>query len=246
MILDVPIETGAYRPKNFNESYQGEVPLETALAFSLNTAAVRLMKSVGPRSVVQTARKLGIYSKLNSDLSLALGSSGLSLLELSTAYATLSNGGLAVYPYAITKITNEDGDLYYQRPRRRSTRRVVERKHVRTLTRMMEHVVEDGTGRRARLGGTVSAAGKTGTSQDHRDAWFVGFTDEMVAGVWLGNDNNTPMDGVTGGSYPAEIWRDVMRESHGPHKFFRPMALEENGFSDLLGRLIPSRSSYNQ
>lgn len=238
IILDAPIEEGKYRPKNFSDEYMGEVNLETALARSLNTAAVRLMKDTGRRPVIDNARKLGIHSKLEPDLSLALGSSSISLIEMTTVYSVLANGGMSVYPFAITKITNQDGDLYYQRPERRTARRVADKKHIKDLTAMMQSAIENGTGRRARL--NFKAAGKTGTSQDSRDAWFIGFTDEIVTGVWLGNDDNTPMDGVTGGSYPALIWRDIMSETRGQHEPVKAPGFISSRFQDLLGKLIPS------
>ncbi len=240
-ILDAPIKKGKYRPKNFGEKYLGEVTLERALSKSLNTAAVRLMKDVGRRPVIDTARRLGIYSPMQPDLSLALGSSGLSPLELSTAYAVIANGGLAVYPYAITKITDANGELYYQRPARRTTRRVVEKRHTRDLTSMMNTVIQEGTGRRARL--NFKAAGKTGTSQDSRDAWFSGFTDEIVTTVWLGNDDNAPMQNVTGGHYPAEIWRNVMNASHNQYTPISSRDFQTSKFGNLLSRIIPGNDN---
>ena len=246
-VLDAPIESGEYRPDNFKPEYMGEIPLKTALAYSVNTAAYRLIKDVGLREVQKTAHRLGIISPLADDLSLALGSSGVSPLELATAYATLSNGGLAVIPYAITKIESTKGELYYQRPKRRKTRRVVERKYVREITEMMQGVIENGTGRAARL--PFKAAGKTGTSQDSRDAWFVGFTDEIVAGVWLGNDDNTPMEGITGGSYPAIIWKDLMQETRGKYNSISGADFSFPGFGSLLDRLAPDSDrtpSYNR
>ncbi|MCF8495084.1 MAG: PBP1A family penicillin-binding protein [Alphaproteobacteria bacterium] len=245
LILDAPME-GRYRPQNFGNEYLGEVTLDTALTNSLNTAAVRLMQAVGPAPVVNMGHRLGIHSKLDENLSLALGSSTVSPLEMTAAYATLGTGGLAVYPYAITKITDKKGTLYYQRTPDRPTRRVVGESYVRELTGMMRHVVEYGTGRGAML--SVPVAGKTGTSQSSRDAWFLGFTAEMAAGVWLGNDDDSPMKGVTGGSFPAQIWRQAVSAGQGlypaaPAFIFQagqesgaPSA--PSGFNSLLDRLI--------
>lgn len=208
-ILDEPFGPDSeYRPANFKDEYFGDVTLEEALTRSLNTAAVRLIMETGHEHVRGVARRLGIISPLGPDLSLALGTSGVSMLELTTAYAALANEGLAVYPYAITRITDADGTLYYERNMRRPTRQVVEKRDVRTLRQMMQSVVENGTGRGAAIEG-VEIAGKTGTSQDSRDAWFIGFTDNVTTGVWLGNDDNTPMRLVTGGSFPPRIWRRV-------------------------------------
>ena len=144
--------------------------------------------------------------------------------------------GIRFFPYAITKITNEDGKLYYQRPPRRKTRRVVEDVYAQTMANMMAGVLEYGTGRGAQV--PFPAAGKTGTSQDSRDAWFMGFTDEFVAGVWLGNDDNSPMKKVTGGSYPATIWRTIMVKSRGQYGAFSRNKFDTGGFDHLLDKLL--------
>ena len=238
LVVDEPITKGRYRPQNFGGKYYGELTLENALALSLNTVAYQLIKDVGPPAVIDTARRMGIYAPLTNDLSLGLGSSSLSLLELTTAYAVLANGGLAVYPYAITKIVDEGGELYYQRPAHRGTRRVVDEAAARTMAYMMQGVLQYGTGQGAAL--PYAASGKTGTSQDSRDAWFMGFTSELVTGVWVGNDDNSPMKAVTGGSFPASVWREVMSKSRGMYKPFSPGDFSSSSFSDLLGRLLPS------
>jgi len=211
-ILDAPIEEGDYQPKNYKDEYYGEVTLEEALTFSMNTAAVRLMQEVGKDSVMRTARQLGIITPLNDvSMSLALGSVGIPMLEMTTAYATIANGGLKVFPYAITKITDTNGELYYQRRKNRQHQRMIEQRHINTLTHGLMSVVENGTGRGADPGFPV--AGKTGTSQESRDAWFIGFSDNLVAAVWVGNDDNAPMKKVTGGFIPALVWKDIMRQS---------------------------------
>lgn len=245
-VLDAPITSGRYKPKNFGNKYRGEVTLDEALTYSLNTAVVRLMQETGRRPVIEMARRLGIYSNLSNDLSLALGSSGMSPLELTTAYTVFANGGVAVYPYAITRITDKNGVLYYERPARKALRRVVSSSDIAELNGMLRHVIEQGTGRAAQVGGF--SAGKTGTSQDYRDAWFVGFTDTLVAGVWLGNDDNTSMKSVTGGKFPAQIWRDVMVQSRGLYSPIDVSVTGAGGFGlpdfdntaigSLLGRLL--------
>ncbi len=211
-ILDAPLTEGTYRPKNFAGKYYGTVDLETALAQSMNTATIRLTKDIGISSVMDMADRLGIISPLERDLSLALGSSGISMLEMGTVYARLANGGFRVFPYAITRVTNSEGRVLYSRKKPSSYQSVVRQDDVREITSMMERVIYEGTGRAAQL--PFSASGKTGTSQDSRDAWFVGYTNRMVSIVWLGNDDNSPMKGVTGGGLPARIWRDVMRNGH--------------------------------
>lgn len=209
LVLDAPITEGKYKPKNFNDEYAGgEVTLHTALTRSLNTVAVRLIQQIGPENVVKMARQLGIISPLDPYESLALGTSAISPLELNTAYTTIANGGYAAFPYAITHIRDDDGQDYYKRPEKFQTRRMVSANSIKDLKSMMRNVVEEGTGRAARL--SVAAAGKTGTSQDSRDAWFAGFTDSLVSTVWMGNDDNTPMNGVTGGSNPASTWAQIM------------------------------------
>ncbi|MCB1532596.1 MAG: PBP1A family penicillin-binding protein [Alphaproteobacteria bacterium] len=241
LIVDEPITSGRYRPKNFGGKYLGEVTLEEALLNSLNTVSLQLTKDVGVGSVIGTARRLGIISPLQRDLSLALGTSSISPLELATAYAVIANGGLAVYPYGITKITNEEGELYYQRPYRRKTRRVVSSEYIDKLTFMMSSVIKYGTGRGAAVNFPV--AGKTGTSQDSRDAWFSGFSNELVTTVWIGNDDNTPMKAVTGGSYPAQIWRSVMAGSRGIYSPVSSSEFATSTFDALISGIIsPTRS----
>lgn len=238
-IIDEPITGSRYRPKNFGGKYYGEVTLEEALTYSMNTAAVRLMKDTGPTAVLNTAERLGITSKLEPDLSLALGSSGITLLEMAGAYTVIANGGLQTTPYGITKITaKDDGEVYYQRPYNQSFKRVFNQYDIANITRMMSSVMEYGTGRGAAFG--PAAAGKTGTSNDSRDALFMGFTRELVGVVWLGNDDNSPMKGVTGGSYPASIWRQVMSQSKGRYAAIAMQDFEPatSSFESMIENLI--------
>ncbi len=241
-ILDAPITEGSYRPKNFADKYYGKTTLEHALSKSMNTATIRLANEVGMSSILKTTKKLGIISKLERDLSLTLGSSGVSMLEMGTAYAVLSNGGHRIFPYAITRITSGEGRILYERKAPARYQSLFRGEDIRTISSMMENVITEGTGKRARLPFPVS--GKTGTSQDSRDAWFAGYSDKIVSVVWLGNDDNSPMRRVTGGSIPAEIWRDVMlfgNKRHGTTNI--PKTHSDNkkgGFSALLGRLMSS------
>lgn len=244
-ILDAPITQGKYRPGNFSDKYYGETSLEQALAFSMNTAAVRLMKEVGVASVINNARQMGITSKLEPDLSLALGSSGVSMLDMTTAYATLANGGFGVTPYAIEQIKDTQGRVLYKR-KPQAPVAVINGRAARDVARMMERVLIDGTAQRARL--PFDASAKTGTSQDYRDAWFIGFTNEMVVAVWVGNDDNSPMDKTTGAGLPADVWRDVMLTGRGkfsPISYSGTGSVSDNhadgdGFSGMLGRLLKS------
>jgi penicillin-binding protein 1A len=213
MIEDVPITTGKYRPDNIIEHmrYEGSITLRHAFAKSSNVAAVRLIEMIGPRRVVAVARRLGITSDLRAEASLALGTSEVSLLELTAGYATFANEGYGVFPYGFAQIRDGSGNVIYQR-QGDGTGKVVSPHGLREMTDLMTAVVESGTGRAAAI--DRPAAGKTGTSQDYRDAWFIGFTSDYVAGTWFGNDDGTPMQKITGGSLPTRLWHNVMLAAH--------------------------------
>ena len=234
MVTDAPIKIGKWKPQNFTNTYEGPVTVERALFKSLNTAAVRLAQAVGPRAIVDTAHRLGITEDLKPELSLALGSGEVTLLELSGAYAPFANGGFGVTPYAITMITDRDGKILYKRGGG-GFGRVMEPETVAIMNRMMSQVLTQGTGTAAAFG--FPAAGKTGTSSDFRDAWMMGFTTEYIAGVWVGNDEGAGMKGVTGGGLPALIWRDVMTEAHtGRSPHYLPGTEPER--EDFIGRFL--------
>lgn len=207
-IMDEPRNYGSYRPRNFGNKYYEEVSLLQALTLSLNTVAVELAHDVGPPKVIQTARKLGITADLESSLSTALGSNGIPMIQMVNAYAILGRGGSAVDPYAILSIKDKDGNILYKYEPPKEQRQVVERSKVAQLNAMMQSVVQNGTGKAAAL--PYPTAGKTGTSQDFRDAWFVGYTDKYAAAIWFGNDDNSPTKRLTGASAPAQTWREVM------------------------------------
>ena len=243
-ILDAPIKKGEYRPKNFGGKYYGEVTIETALAKSMNTATTRLAQDVGISKILKTARDAGIITPLNRDFSLALGSSGIPMLELTTAYATFANGGYRVYPYAITRITNgENGRVLYERKTPKSYTRIFKKRDIRDLTKMMQTVINEGTGKGANL--PFPASGKTGTSQDSRDAWFAGYSDKMISVVWLGNDDNSPMRKTTGGGLPARIWKDIMLRGNTHYEPPKISAKNENGFTNMLGNLLSGGGSHS-
>lgn len=238
-IMDAPITEGKYRPKNYGGEYYGEVTLTQALTRSLNTVSVNLMRSVGPQDVIGLARRLGITANLEPNLSLALGANGIPMMEMVTAYATIGRGGVAVEPFAVTKITDVEGNVLYEAPKERSARQVVNRGFVSQLTGMMQSVVQYGTGQAAQ--GPYTAAGKTGTSQEFRDAWFIGFTNSYAAAVWVGNDDNSPMKRVTGGMVPAPVWRDIMTTaSSKPTKRYYTVqdVASDFSFNDLIGRIM--------
>ncbi len=207
-ILDAPINSGKYRPQNFADKYLGQVTLKTALSQSLNTATFRLAKQVGLDNIINIAKKAGISSKLRRDMSLILGSSEVSLLELTSAYGIFANLGYEIYPFAITKIINNKGNILYQHEYG-NIKRIFPENAVQKLDDMLTQTVENGTARQAKING-VKIRGKTGTSQNSRDAWFIGYSDNIVAGIWLGYDDNKEMQNITGGKLPAHIWQNII------------------------------------
>ncbi len=251
LILDAPFDDRYdYRPSNFSDKYYGEVSLTDALSHSLNTASVRLMQQTGgPQATIETARTLGIHSNLAPDLSLALGSSAVSLQELSAAYAGIANGGHPVTPYAITRISDGEGILYYDRSSPPKKKRAFKKQAIEFINDMLHTVVQDGTGHNANITG-YNIHGKTGTSQNYRDAWFMGYNDDLVAGIWVGNDDNTPMDHVTGGAIPARLWKNIMSEAIPLYRAQSHKGLTHDDFGTLLKRLLPitpeiKRPDYN-
>jgi len=209
---DAPISVKGWSPENYSREYFGPVTLTKALALSLNTVAVRLGLEVGPKAVVAVAHRLGITSDLDPVPSIALGSSEVTPLEMVSAYAAFANGGVGVQPHVIARVRTAGGKQLYVR-RNASFGRVIDPQYVAMMNQMMQETLLTGTARKAELPGW-QAAGKTGTSQDWRDAWFVGYTSYLVAGVWLGNDDGSPTKKVSGGNLPVEIWSRFMRAAH--------------------------------
>jgi penicillin-binding protein 1A len=195
-VLDAPIRIGSWSPADFERQYLGEITVEEALAQSINTAAVRLMMQAGgPRAVARTAARLGIADRLPDNASLALGTGEVGLLELASSYAAFFNGGLRVTPFGVEALRVPPGP-------------VIDPDLAAMMVRMMMAVVSRGTGRAAAVPGH-DVAGKTGTTQDYRDAWFIGCIDGEIIGVWLGNDDNRPMTSVQGGGLPARLFHDI-------------------------------------
>ncbi|MEN0086850.1 MAG: PBP1A family penicillin-binding protein [Pseudomonadota bacterium] len=209
---DAPITVGSWSPKNYDGKYRGPITLDYALAKSSNTVAARLTMEMGPKAVADTARRLGIGSKLKANASLALGTSEVSLLELTAAYAPFANGGFDVKPTVIERIETRGGKLIYQRPAHDGSR-VMQERQVSMMNAMLRGVVNGGTGRAARLE-RWQVAGKTGTSQNFRDALFVGYTSNLTTGIWFGNDDGKPTKKVTGGSMPTRAWHRFMLAAH--------------------------------
>lgn len=208
MRVDRPVSYGGWSPSNYLNRYDGPMTLRRALSDSVNTVAVQLTQELGVRNVIRTAHRLGIQETLPPNLSLALGTCDVNLLELTAAYAAFANGGYGVIPHGIDEVHTRDGDQLYRRSGS-GLGTVMSQRALGEMNYMLKAVVTEGTGRRAALPDRP-AAGKTGTTQDYRDAWFVGFTSDLVVGVWVGNDNRTPMKKVTGGTLPAAIWHDFM------------------------------------
>lgn len=209
---DAPIEVKGWKPENYTHEYFGAVTLTQALAMSLNTVAIRLGLEVGPKNVVRTAHRLGISSKLEPNASIALGTSEVSVVEMVGAYAPFANGGFAAVPHVVTRIRTLDGKLLYMRQADEHNQ-VIEPRYVGMMNTMMRETLISGTAKKAEIPGW-QAAGKTGTSQDYRDAWFIGYTANLVTGVWLGNDDNSPTKKATGGGLPVEVWTRFMRAAH--------------------------------
>ena len=205
-VLDAPIRIGDWSPEDFERRYLGQITLEEALAQSINTASVRLLLAVGgPRVVAGVAARLGIADKLPDNASLALGTGEVGLLELSAAYAAFFNGGRRVVPYGVEQM---QADGRWTPAPHAEPAAVIDPNAAAMMARMLAAVVSRGTGRAAAVAGRT-VAGKTGTTQDFRDAWFVGWIDGVIIGVWLGNDNDAPMKAVQGGSLPARLFHEI-------------------------------------
>ena len=209
-VVDEPVKIGDWEPKNYTGKFLGPMSLQTALAQSINTVAARLANEVGTGNVAATARRLGITSKIQLDPSMALGAVEVSPLDMAQAYAPFANGGFFAKGYGIERIRTASGKILYDRSVDKAARRaVIGSPALQYMNQMMRQVITSGTGTRARVAG-FDLAGKTGTTSDYRDAWFVGYTGGFVTAVWVGRDDNTPMKRVTGGGAPAGIWHDYM------------------------------------
>ncbi|MBX3597749.1 MAG: penicillin-binding protein [Rhizobiaceae bacterium] len=208
---DTPIRIGNWTPQNYKGKYYGPVTLTTALAKSLNSVAAQLAAEVGPATVVKTAQRLGISSKLQVNASIALGTSEVTPLELTAAYVPFANGGYLPRLHFITSISTAGGKQLYRAPAA-SAPRVLQPETVGMMNTMMQETIRDGTAGKADFG--WPAAGKTGTSQKSKDAWFIGYTANLTTGVWFGNDDGSPTKNITGGSLPTVAWRQFMAAAH--------------------------------
>ena len=206
VMVDQPVRIGDWEPDNFGDRYLGPVTLRTAFAHSLNSVAVQLGQAVGIQAVIDTAKQFGVHSEIPVVPSVALGSGSVTPLEMTRAFAAIATNSVGVESYCVRSIS-DDGKTVYTQPTAATTAIDNPTIHAEMLD-LLTSVVRGGTGTAARLDRPVG--GKTGTSEDYRDAWFVGFTSDLVVGVWVGNDDNAPMNAVTGGSVPAAIWHDFV------------------------------------
>ena len=230
---DTPVNINGWKPHNYNNRYRGRLPLFMGLTVSSNVMAARLIQDVGVRSVIGIARSLGITTPIEYDMTIALGSNGVKLYEMTIAYGAFANGGFKVKPYAIERVETSRGKVIYQAPKTR-VMKVLNLNTSAVVTAMLKTVIENGTGRSASIG--KPAAGKTGTTDDNKDASFYGYTPDVVTGVWVGNDDNTKMGSVYGSTIPAAIWEATMKaatQKFGNSDFDYPeIVLKKSGAAD--------------
>lgn len=218
--IDQPVNIAGWQPENYTKTYRGPINIREALKLSINTVAAQVGAEIGPTKVVELANRFGIRSKLGAHYSISLGASETTLIDLTSSYMVFANEGLKRSPFAISQITDTSGNVLYTQSSRKPER-VYAVPYARQMTSMLRDVVDTGTGHGAKIG-KRQLAGKTGTSQDFRDAWFVGFSRDYTTGVWLGNDDNSPMKKVTGGLLPVDAWQTYMRAASKGKKY-RPL-----------------------
>jgi penicillin-binding protein 1A len=219
IVVDGPVWVGGWSPRNYSEKYAGRTTLINALAHSYNSVPVRLMIDIGRRSIIDTAHKVGITGELETWPPMVLGTSALTLLDLTTGYATFAANGKLARPYTVLEMRRANGDIIYSREVNGDgpAPQAVPEEKIAELNSMLSAVVKRGTGRRADLG-FAPQGGKTGTNQSYRDAWYIGFTAHNVTGVWVGNDDFTEMNKVTGGLIPAPAWKKIMLVAEADQK----------------------------
>lgn len=214
IVPDRPIRIGNWAPRNYGRNYRGPVRLKLALTKSINTIPIRLTQDIGRKKIIETAYAMGLTHELEDVVTLPIGSSEVSVIDMASSYSTFANGGFKAAPYTILEVKNTNGDVLYDRIQDEAiAKRVLPADKVAEMNEILVNVVEAGTGRRARIDGVV-AAGKTGTTSAYRDAWFVGYTGNFTTAVWYGNDDFSSTRRVTGGSLPAMTWQKFMEYAH--------------------------------
>ncbi len=242
IVEDSPVTIGDWSPHNYGNKYKGKIPLYKALAVSSNVIAVKLIKEIGIDAVIDMARALGITTPLTKDYTISLGSNGVKLYDMAVAYGNFANGGYRVKPYAIERIETTRGRVVYQAGRTKIIK-ALDRDTAGIMTGMLKKVITSGTGRGADIG--VPMGGKTGTTNENRDAWFIGYTPTVVTAVFIGNDDNTST-GLTGGSAPARIWKEMMTktiEKYGKEDFDYP-EIDFTYKMDLTSSNVDEESDY--
>lgn len=222
--IDQPTTIGNWQPENYTKRYRGPMTIREALKHSINTIAAQVGTEIGPTQVANLAKRFGIKSELRPEYSISLGTSEVNLLEMTSAYTVFANEGLLKRPHLITEISNTANRPLYTR-RLSKPSRVYPVPYARQMTSMLRDVVATGTGHGAKMG-TREVAGKTGTSQDYRDGWFFGFSAQYTTGVWMGNDDNSSMNKITGGLLPVDLWKSYMIKAHKGYKM-RPLKAPE-------------------
>lgn len=233
--IDRPTTIGGWSPQNYTKRYRGPMTLREALKLSINTIAAQVGAEIGPSKVADLGKRFGIRTNLRATHSLSLGSSEVTLKDMVGAYMVFANDGRKIKPYLIESIKNTSGDELYSH-KRYEPERVYSAENNQKISRMLRDVIESGTGHGANLG-KREAGGKTGTSQDYRDAWFMGYTADFTTGVWMGNDDNSSMRKITGGLLPVDIWKSYMLKAHKNRKL-RPLFTEEQDETNAARRSI--------
>jgi penicillin-binding protein 1A len=232
-LLDAPIKVGTYAPRNFEHRYKGVVTVEEAFAESINTVAVTVLQRAGIDRVIRWAQRLGITTPMKREAGLALGASEVTLLELTSAYVPFENGGTPVWPYGVSEVTDENGQVLYKRLGS-GPGLTIDPRLISEMNKLLKAVVDYGTGRAARL--DRPAYGKTGTNEGFRDAWFIGYSGDLTTGVWFGNDDGSPMKNVTGGTLPARTWQQFMTDALKNEPKPVPVARQRSFWDFLFGR----------
>jgi penicillin-binding protein 1A len=219
-VVDAPICLGNWCPQNYGRSFSGAMSMASALARSINSIPVRMSLEIGKGNakagraiIIDTAKRMGLTHALANEAPLPIGAAEVTVIDMASGYAVLANGGKAAPPYAAWEVRNSSGEVIYRHDRDTPPKQVLEPRVVNDMNFMLNKVVTEGTGRRASLEG-IPTAGKTGTTNGYKDAWFVGYTGNLVASVWYGNDDSKPMNNMTGGTLPAQTWHEVMNFAH--------------------------------